>query len=310
LKKKVLIVKLGYVETIGNGDNSRIVSLGDIFRTTAILHLFKKDSVSWLTTKEGLPLLKYNPYINRLLVLNKKTEAKLKNEKFDIVINLEKENDICSFSDSLVAPKKYGFRFDEKNNMARAHKNSFELLANSQDGKLRREADKHWIELLYRMLRKKWKGEGYILGYKPKTKEVFDIGFNIKAGRKWKNKAWPMKNWQRLEAAAGKEYTVSYQESLNNIYGYIDWISSCRLLVTNDSLGLHLAVALKKKIIALFGPTSEKEVYLFKRGIALVPGEDIKCRPCFNTRCKYKRNCINDIKPETVYRYIGSMLNR
>ncbi len=310
MKKKVLIIKLGYIETIGNGDNNYIVSLGDIFRTTAILHLFKEDSVSWLTTKEGLPLLEYNPYIKRLLLLNKRTIARLKKERFDMVINLEKVDGICRFSDSLVAPKKYGFRFDEKKNMAKAYKSSFELLANSVDAELRRKANNHWIELLYRMLGEKWDHQGYILGYQPKTKEAFDIGFNIKVGEKWGNKAWSRENWRKLEAIAGKRYSISYQKSLNNIYGYIDWINSCRLLVTNDSLGLHLAITLKKKIVALFGPTSEKEIYLFNQGIAVMPMKKLECRPCFNTLCRYKRNCINDIKPQDVYRHIECLLNR
>lgn len=46
MKEKVLIVKLGFTETIDN------VSLGDVFMTTAILHLFKNDNVTGLTTKE------------------------------------------------------------------------------------------------------------------------------------------------------------------------------------------------------------------------------------------------------------------
>lgn len=310
MRRKILIIKLGYTETIGNGDNSRIVNLGDIFRTTAVLHLLKNDAVSWLTTEEGLPLLKDNPYINRILVFKKDTALKLRQEKFDILINLEKDKDICIFSDTLTAAKRFGFIFDRKENKAKAFRNAYELLANSVDYSLRKKADRHWIELLYQMLGKRWNHEGYVLGYRPRAKEVFDIGFNIKAGKKWKNKAWALENWRCLEEIIGKKYSVSYQKSLNNLHGYIDWINSCRLLVTNDSLGLHLAIALKKKIVALFGPTSEKEVCLFGLGVALVPPKESGCRPCFETLCKYKRNCIDKIKPRTVYRHIRLLLER
>lgn len=307
-KRKVLIIKLGITETIGNRVNWKGVSLGDIFRTTALLHLFKKDDVTWLTTKEGQPLLEDNPYISKIIVYNPTTVSLLRRKKFDIVINLEKEKKILTFADSITAPKKYGFRLNARTGKAEAYERAFEVLANSEDPALRRNMKECWTKVLFDMVGAKWRGESYILGYKPKTKETYDVGFNIHVKKRWPGKAWAISNWRKLEKLIDGNYTVSYQQSLNDIRKYIDWINSCRLLVTNDSLGLHLAVVLKKKIIALFGPTSEKEIYLFDLGVTLKPPSKLKCIPCFLTNCRYNKKCIDMIKPELVYKNIKRLL--
>jgi len=42
MKRKVLIIKIGFSETL-DGKVSRIPSYGDIIRTTPLLHLFRDD---------------------------------------------------------------------------------------------------------------------------------------------------------------------------------------------------------------------------------------------------------------------------
>src|SRR3990172_9144874 len=66
MKNKVLIIKLGYSETFDK-EISRISSLGDVLRSTVVLHLFKNDDVAWLTDEKAAPLLYQNPFINRVL---------------------------------------------------------------------------------------------------------------------------------------------------------------------------------------------------------------------------------------------------
>ena len=303
----ILIIKLGLSETLVK-EISDTVSLGDVLRTTALLHLFKNDHVTWLTAEEAIPLLAGNKYIKKILAFNLINITQLKNEHFDVIINLEKVPGICALADSIVAWRRYGFRFDAQKGTAEAYERAYEALSISLSPQLKRKLNRNWLEVLYEMLDEKWKGEGYILGYKPKTKVKYDVGFNIKVGKKWTTKAWSEKNWEKLEELLKDKYSISYQQFLNDINGYIDWINSCRLLVTNDSLGLHIALALKKKIVALFGPTSGNETYLFKRGIKLFPPKKLKCLPCFRSSCKYKKKCIDYIKPETVAKKINQSL--
>lgn len=61
-----------------------------------------------------------------------------------------------------------------------------------------------------------------------------------------------------LHRKTKRDYT---SRMVDNIYHYIDWLNKCRIIVSNDSLGLHLVLALKKKVLGLFCPTSDKEVF-------------------------------------------------
>lgn len=296
---KVLIIKLGYSETLDK-EIRTTTSLGDVIRTTVILNFLNNDELTWLVDEKAYPLLDNNPYIKRILIFNLESVLQLQREKFDTVINLEKGPGICAFSDSINAWRRFGFRFDAGEGIAQAYDGAEKVLSLCLDLEKKKDNYRYWQDALTSMIDKRWQKEEYILGYKPQTSERFDIGFNWAVGDKWPNKAWPKKNWKRLEAMLGKRYFVSWQKGLNNLYEYMDWINSCRLIVTNDSLGMHLAIALKKKLIVLFGPTSSKEVYLYERGTKLLPKTDYNCVPCLKSKCFQKRNCMEFIKPKEV----------
>jgi len=306
---KVLIIKLGYSETLDK-EISRATSLGDVLRTTFILNYFKHDDISWLVDEKAAPLLENNPYINRILLHNLETVLQLQHERFDTVINLEKVPGICALADSINAWRRFGFRFDEYRGTAQSYDGAENVLALSLSDDEKRESKKYWQEALAEMIGEDWKGEGYVLGYKPKTKTAHDIGFNWQAGQKWKNKAWPKENWEKLESLLGNRYSISWQQGLNDLYEYMDWINTCRLIITNDSLGMHLAVALKKKVIALFGPSSSKEVCLYDRGKILLPKTGYNCIPCLQRECFQKEHCMRFIKPKDVAKEAERILKR
>lgn len=158
-----------------------------------------------------------------------------------------------------------------------------------------------------RWLGKKWNGEGYILGYKPKTYEVYDIALNTLVGKKFPTKIWPKKYWDELEKMLKRNgFKVTKQdeqgpEVLENLYGYIDWINSHKLIITVDTLGMHLGIALNKKVLAMFGPTPYREIYFYGRGKAILPKTIHDCMPCFKQECTERINCMEEISPESIY---------
>ena len=88
-KNKILIIKTGYSETLDQNISFKS-SLGDVLRTTVILHLLKDNHVTWLVDKHAFKLLYRNPYIDKILIYDKTTALQLQTEKFDTVINFEK----------------------------------------------------------------------------------------------------------------------------------------------------------------------------------------------------------------------------
>ncbi|MFH1692434.1 MAG: glycosyltransferase family 9 protein [Candidatus Omnitrophota bacterium] len=305
---KVLILKLGYSETLDK-EIGITTSLGDVIRTTVILNYLKGDDTTWLVDEKAYPLLKGNPCIKRILIFNLESVLQLQRERFDTVINLEKGPGICALSDSISAWRRFGFRFDADNGVAQAYDGAEKVLSLCLDLEKKKGNLKFWQEALASMIGKKWsENDEYILGHKSNTPIKYDIGFNWVVGSKWPNKAWQRSQWERLEELLKGQYSISWQKGLDNLSEYIDWVHSCRLIVTNDSLGMHLAIALKRKIVALFGPTSSREVYLYKRGVVLSPKVSYDCVPCLQSKCFQKKPCLDFIKPEDVKRSVVKLL--
>lgn len=304
--EKVLIIKLGYSETLV-GEISRKTSLGDVLRSTVLLNLFKDADVTWLVDEKAYGLLKGNPLIKRILPYDLTTVLQLKSERFDTIINLEKVEGICAFADTLAGWRRYGFRFDPETGSATAYDGSHHVLEMCFNPKEKFANTRYWEEVLFDMVGRKWNGEMPIIGYKPKSKPTYDIGFNHHVGDKWPIKAWAPDYWKDLEKLLAGKYSISWQQGLASLEEYIDWINSCRLLVTNDSLGLHIAHALDKKIVSLFGPTMSSEVYV-KNGVKLLPEKPYDCMPCLSTECVKELPCMYEIKPKTVFVAIEKLL--
>jgi ADP-heptose:LPS heptosyltransferase len=66
------------------------------------------------------------------------------------------------------------------------------------------------------------------------------------------------------------------------------------IVISGDSFGMHLAIALKKYVIAWFGLSCAAEIELYGRGIKLIP-EGLECSPCWKRVCPYNLECISMI---------------
>lgn len=290
---KILIIKLGFSETLDE-EISRFSSLGDVLRTTPILPTLKEQypnsKITWLVDEAPYALLQGNEYIDRILIWDSFVGFQLLEEKFDIVINLEKIGGLCAITNRINAWKKYGFRFDEVKGTYDVYEGSEYAFDLCTKHNIKKNNNKIWQEVLIEMVGGTWQEQPYVLGYKPKTEEVNDIGFNYKVGAKFPEKAWDDENWKELESKLVENgLTISWQEGLENLYQYIDWINTNKILVTNDSLGLHIALALGKKVIAMFGPTSAKEVYFYSGTVI-------------------QKEKMSDIKTQEVYQEIISLV--
>ncbi len=296
-KEKVLVIKLGYSETI-DPEIGRITSLGDVLRTTVILHHFKDAHVTWLVDEKALALLEGNPLIHRILTYDLSSVLQLQHERFDTVINFEKVPGVCALADSINAWRRYGFRFDDQTGTAKAYDRCESVYTLCQNPDIKKRHTESWQKILLETIGAEWKGQEYILGYRPRTPETFDVGFNHAVGSKWPTKAWPQEHWKELERLLAPR-TVTWQKGFDDIHEYIDWINTCRTLVTNDSLGLHIALALRKNVIVLYGPTNSNETFFYDRGVGLYP-EGYDCLPCFSPVCTQEVHCLKTITPRQV----------
>jgi heptosyltransferase II len=142
------------------------------------------------------------------------------------------------------------------------------------------------------------------------------IGINTGAGGRWKDKRLSeeltselidklneIKNVQLLlfggpeEKERNEEIKKSVTTKIidagcdNSLMEFASLVNLCNILVTSDSLAMHIGTALKKKIIAFFYPTSADEI--------LLPQESIKIIGKGNSYCSYQKDCDSPPKWDT-----------
>jgi len=304
-KKSVLIIKHGFSETCDQ-QVSPVVSYGDVFRCTCLLEDFKGWHVTWITSQAAVELIADNHLVDTVVAADHPDQLDDRTIKphYNWVINLEKHEMWCEFAAEISADQRYGFKDWSGAGQDCFYPDSAAALS----GALRRRGYWPLQQTLFETIGRQWHGQRYVLGYRPRVTEIYDIGLNHHVGAKWPVKAWPKSKWVALHGELERQgYALCWQQSLHSIRHYIDWLASCRTVVTNDSLGLHLALALGKRVVALFGPTAAEQVHLYGQGLKLVAPCDRSCVPCFRPQCKYSRNCMDYITLEMVLDAVGMM---
>lgn len=295
--RKILIIKTGFSEFLDRGV-STTVSLGDVLNCTSILHLYKEDHVTWVTAWAAQKLLESNPYIDKLLIFGPEAFAKLAAQSYDILINLEKDIGICTFLNQLKAKKRYGFYFNERKHDIDTYKLHTKYLLLGQEH--HRDINKTFAEILFEAVDSKWKGEDLILARQSKSQKRYDIGFNYSVGTKWPTKGWPLHHWKALEGILGERFSISWQKGHKDLIKYINWIDSCRMIVTSDSLGQVLGHALGKKVVGLYGPTNPKRMEGVHNIKTICSSLACPHMPCYLPICKHDTFCMDHIEPQKV----------
>ncbi|MFC1563023.1 glycosyltransferase family 9 protein [candidate division KSB1 bacterium] len=90
-------------------------------------------------------------------------------------------------------------------------------------------------------------------------------------------------------------------------------ISKCSLIIANDAGPMHLAEALSKNLVAIFGPTVEEFGFFPINTNAVVVQKLIFCRPCSNNgwkKChKKETECLNEISSDDVINACLNLIN-
>lgn len=144
----------------------------------------------------------------------------------------------------------------------------------------------------------------------------------IHPGSRWRFKCWPIQKMRELTShLLEKGEKVVFSGSFDplelemiekitkgldvlNLAGKLSLkelaalIEKSEYLISVDSLPFHLASALKKSVIALFGPTSEKTWGPWQNPFATVLTKPLSCRPCYLDGCGGSKmsDCLDQIE--------------
>jgi ADP-heptose:LPS heptosyltransferase len=109
-------------------------------------------------------------------------------------------------------------------------------------------------------------------------------------------------NWKLYHVQEMRDFDVRYIAAM---------MSMCEMVLCQDSSILHLAAALNKKTVSLFGPTDPRaRVNTYPNAVAICPGQNLSCSPCwYNNNCNSANTCWKIVEEKLVIATAHSVLN-
>ena len=86
-------------------------------------------------------------------------------------------------------------------------------------------------------------------------------------------------------------------------------LSLADLLITNDTGPAHIAAALNRPTLVIFGPTDPRTTRPFSN-VAEIIRRPPDCAPCMLRDCPINHRCMTAISPEEVFERAGMMMKR
>ncbi len=93
--------------------------------------------------------------------------------------------------------------------------------------------------------------------------------------------------------AIGRGLMVYQSPTTSGIRDGLISVGACDLVFTGDSLGMHMAIALKKWVVAWFGPSCQQEIDLYGRGAKILT--KASCSPCWKRSCDKPLMCYDQV---------------
>lgn len=327
----------------------KLDALGDVVRSTALAEGIKKkypnSELIWVTMKDAKFFVESNQFVDKVVEYNDENCRILQCQKFDIIINLDKDPKATSMMMLFDSNDKRGYGLHSEgycfplNDGAKYHYNMCldNWGAKTNNKKSYQELIFSIADLDYDMEKPFFKldSEKY-----QKFKSSFGLSFNNKillntgCGPVYPHKKWTYDGFNSLiklllkdskntillcgsksELERNKKLCEENKsDSLINVtdnysieeFSYL--INFSDVIVTGDTAALHIAISLGKKIVSFFGPTPHQEVNLFGLGKKLVR-EELDCLNCYDQfPCPFDGKCMSLISAEDVYKSIKELL--
>lgn len=102
----------------------------------------------------------------------------------------------------------------------------------------------------------------------------------------------------QMKAAFPDDEFVINTPTSEGLRAGILWMGAADLVLSGCSLGMHIAIALKKPVIAWFGVSCLQEVDVYDRGVRIQ--SDVTCSPCWRKSCDKTVKCYDQVAPDLI----------
>jgi ADP-heptose:LPS heptosyltransferase len=324
--RSVLVVKLEAL-----GDVLRTTSV-----LPALHRAYDPCHITWVTSRPALDLFTGNNLVDEVLASGDSCLPMLAAREFDVVINPDAAPASCAMASMARADKKYGFVLSPRGCVEALNDAAEEWLLMGAFDNLKRENRKTYQQVLHDICELDSTGQHIVLELTEAERRgeagmrrllAADshgpvVGVNTGAGSRWRHKKWRVDGFIELvdmllkETDAGvmllggpeeRERNARIKSHFgsrvvdacqHNLRDFIREVDLCDVVVTGDTLALHVALGLKKRVVALFGPTSQWEVDMYGLGQKVVPAMDCVC--CYRADCDRKPSCMDVIDARDV----------
>jgi heptosyltransferase-2 len=327
VEERLLIIKLDAM-----GDVLRSTAL-----LPPLAEVHPHAAITWLTRPESVALLQRNPYIAEVLPLGAEATVHLQARQFDRVINLDASKISAALAAVAQAPRKDGFLLDPRGWVQPTNDAARSWLEAGVFDDIKRAGTRTYQDRMAEILGLGGRAHRYVFelsadeiedGRQHLNRAGVDlkrplIGLNTGAGGRWPLKQWREDGYVEFITRLGRDRDLQFlllggpaererNERLkaaspvtlldsgcdNEVRHFAAIVSHCDVVVTGDTLAMHLSLALDRRTVVLFGPTSAPEIELYGLGEKVVP--DMTCLSCYKTSCDFVPNCMDLISTDMV----------
>lgn len=312
-------------------------AIGDVVHTLPILNLLRKRwpaaHIAWLLTPGCAGLLDGHPMLNEVIHFDRHRYARswrdpasllglfgflreLREKKFDLVIDLQGLLRSGWFAWQTHSPKRIGFR------------NAREFAPVFYTHSIRvGDSDQHAIDRYLKVAAELGCDTSEVAFPFHVTDDdrrhvdslVSELGrfAVLLPGTNWPTKRWPVERFAQLieplrqrfnlhtvVAGGADDIDLANRIGGQNLAGKttlrqtVALLERAELVIANDSGPMHIAAALGRPLVALYGPTNPVRTGPYHRDDAVLR-LDIPCSPCYSRRCSHQ-SCLQWLEVEPV----------
>ena len=335
IRERVLIIKLDAM-----GDVLRTTAL-----LPALKAAHPGAAIVWITRAESIPLLENNPYLSEVIAYGADSNVHLLARQFDRVINLDAGKISAGLASLARSPRKDGYVLHEQGYVVATNQAAQAWLEVGTNDALKRQGTRTYQAWMKDILAVPAVPDGYVFELRDEERQAgrrhlqelhldFErpiVGLNTGAGGRWELKQWREAGFLELVERLGRDFETQFvllggpaeaernarlQRAAsvqlidpgcrNPIRHFAALTACCDVIVTGDTLAMHIALALGRRTVALFGPTSAPEIEMYGLGEKVVPA--MTCLSCYKSSCDFVPNCMDLISVDMVAAAVGRQL--